>query len=517
MSRNTLRTLQHGVWRRAGCILLAIILGAGAAPAWPAQTGAGDQKEQQGFQYKAYTEAQIAEALQRPLQLNDCIGIALTKNLSLKQARGNQERARATHSGSFGIFLPVLTVDGTRANNYVDLPDSLGNFFESRFDAQSSVTAAAQLYLPLGTRVEYKRDLLREAQFPQGRRSRSDERAYSFTVTQPLLRGAGPRVASNKVISAGYQRRLQENDFINQQAATVYSVKSAYYNVLQQRQLLQVNFSAFKNDSALAVASEALVIAKLAQRRDVLSAQIRAADSRATLIKSQTDYQSALDALKDEMGMPFEQELPLGPDSLVFKPVSLNEQELLQIALQNNPALRAFQYAIKDARLRRGVSRNATLPQLDLFGTYVRSNETDELANAEVARARGWTAGATLSYNFLSREARGAAQSAQLALIQQEDGYAELEREITLSMREIVRSVFSSAAEVAAIQRGIEVAEQKLEFARAMFNLGRASNFDVTDAQEFLLKAQNQYLRKLVTYYSDLALLETLTGQPVTP
>jgi outer membrane protein TolC len=45
--------------------------------------------------------------------------------------------------------------------------------------------------------------------------------------------------------------------------------------------------------------------------------------------------------------------------------------------------------------------------------------------------------------------------------------------------------------------------------------MGRASNLDITDAQEALLKAQQQRVSKLVDYHTELALLESLTGRPL--
>jgi len=63
----------------------------------------------------------------------------------------------------------------------------------------------------------------------------------------------------------------------------------------------------------------------------------------------------------------------------------------------------------------------------------------------------------------------------------------------------------------------VSTAEEKVKFATTMFNLGRASNLDVTDAQKALLKAQTQYVENLVNYKIQLALLESLTGEPITP
>ena len=50
-----------------------------------------------------------------------------------------------------------------------------------------------------------------------------------------------------------------------------------------------------------------------------------------------------------------------------------------------------------------------------------------------------------------------------------------------------------------------------------MFNLGRASNFDVTDAQKDLIKGRGDYVRKLADYHTQLAVLESLTGRELMP
>jgi outer membrane protein TolC len=99
-------------------------------------------------------------------------------------------------------------------------------------------------------------------------------------------------------------------------------------------------------------------------------------------------------------------------------------------------------------------------------------------------------------------------------LSQQEDNLLNLKRQLAMSVRSIIRNTYSSIEAINTLQRSIEAAEQKVEFSTTMFNLGRASNLDITDAQEALLKAQTQYVRELVDYHIQLALLESLTGQP---
>ena len=217
-----LRPRLRGVW----LILIVAMCSGAATPAGAGEDG-GEQKGRREALYQPYTEAEIQEALQRPLKLQDCIRIALARNLTLKQARGNWERARVSHAGSYGIYFPVLTVDGTRASNHAETPDSLGKFAESQSDRQTAVVGRAQVATPLGTVFEYQADLLREAQYPRASRSKNEDRTYSLTVTQPLLRGAGLKSASSKILFAASQRQAQEHEFVTQRALAVFNVKSA--------------------------------------------------------------------------------------------------------------------------------------------------------------------------------------------------------------------------------------------------------------------------------------------------
>ncbi|MDZ7362418.1 MAG: TolC family protein [candidate division KSB1 bacterium] len=478
--------------------------------------------------YRPYSEAEIATVLQRPLTMEDCIRIALRKNIQLRMAEGNLARAEASHTGSYGKFLPVFSLEGGRVNTLLkepqqfkrpnDLPDSLGGLVEARFDNQATIFGSAQLFLPTGATFQAVTDFLHDVRSPFGNPiSKNDNRSYEFSLTQPLLRGFGPTVARSSLISTGYDRQIEEKLLLNSRLQTVFAIKRAYYDALLARELVKVNEAAVRSDSILIEASAALIEAKKASRRDVLSAQIRFADDRAALIASQTDYELALDNLKNVMGIAIDQPLTLEEKGLEYEPITLDEKQMVQLALQNNPSLQGTELGIKRSRIQLRVAKNELLPQLDLVAAYSSNLEKDVVLNQSMSHSSGWQANLKLSYSFLSRDAAAKAENAEIALRQQEDRLLDQQRQIMVNVRDIVRSVYTSTEEINAIKRSIEVAEDKYAFATTMFSLGRASNFDITDAQEFLLKARNQYLRKLVEYHTRLALLESLTGQAVTP
>lgn len=505
MKRNTYSPAARAGWSFFFSAMFAVGALASEEPA---------KEKEERFRYKTYAETEIQTALQRPLTLEDCLGIALAKNLTLKQAEKDLARAQAARSGSWGAYLPLLTFDGNKTNATTEEPDSLDKFSETLFRNQATITGRAQLYFPTGATITAAREIFRDAQTPfDDDFTKDEDREFALTITQPLLRGFGPSVSNQRLLSAGNIRNVQENALEAQRWLIVYQVKRAFYNVLVQRELLKVNEATVASDSALVAASNALVIAKLASRRDVLSAQIRYDEDRAALFNAYNDYQSTLDILKDLLGIPLTTTINLAESSLEFSAGAQNEERLVQGAMQNNPQLRSLNHLLREAKLRRGVAKNAVLPRLDIYGVYSSAKASDLIEPKERTRTGALQAGLNFSYSFLHREAGAQAQDAELAVRQQEERLLDAQRQIELNIRDIARSLSNSEKEAAAIKRSIEAAEQKLDFARTMFNLGRASNLDVTDAQEFLLRAKTLYLRKLVSFRISQALLETLTGE----
>ncbi|MGH7600320.1 MAG: TolC family protein, partial [bacterium] len=230
---------------------------------------------------------------------------------------------------------------------------------------------------------------------------------------------------------------------------------------------------------------------------------------------TQTEYELALDALKEVIGLPIEMPIELAKTELRFSPIALDEKALIELAVKNNPSTHSAEIAVDRARLSLKVARNALLPQLDLTVLHSGNLDTDRDQNIDL-----WTTGLqasiNLSYPFLNREAAANAENAQIAVSQQQDRLVDLQRQIVLGVRGIIRGAHSITEELNALQGTIVAAKEKVEFSTAMFRLGRASNLDIIDAQEALFKAQNQYVAKLVDYHTQLALLESLTGQPLT-
>jgi len=467
--------------------------------------------------YRPYNETEIKEALQRPLALDDCIRIALSKNISLKLTEGDLMKAEAGVSGSYGKFLPVFTLLGSRQQTQEDRPADLEEPEQPTtfdFDNQALVGRIEQNVIT-GASLEFTGDLRRDVNSTDrfgDPPTRTENRGYTVTLTQPLLRDAWFKMARSEILLAKHARQAQEQEFHDAKLKTVFAAKQAFYKVLLQRELIKVHRAALARDSALVFMSESKMKAMLATRRDILSAEIRLAEDRAAYITSETEYQRALDRLKDIMGVPLEAAIALADVELSYSTEPLNEEDFIRHALQQSPLIRQSEVIVKSSRLQRAIAKNQMLPRLDLSIQYNGRFDSNTDQNRDVT-TKDWEATLSLTYPFLDRAAQADAERAEIAARQEEDRLTDLQRQIVLNIRDIIRTTYSSVQEILAIKRSMEAGEQKVEFATTMFNLGRASNFDVTDAQEALLRAQTSYVRKLVEYQEQLALLETLTGR----
>ncbi|TMQ70241.1 MAG: TolC family protein [Candidatus Eisenbacteria bacterium] len=485
------------------------------APAAPAAGQASDPAGIRERRLVPYDDREIAAALERPLGQEDCERIALARNLTLRIAARERGKAERAHWGSYGRFHPALSLSGSGARalaaDDTSWTGGLRPGLETSTQTRALVGGVTAL-LPTGARVDVTRDMswLRGS-------SALDQRSTFLraAVRQPILRDSRV-VARSPIEDADLTRQTQESLLAEEVRQTTHRARLAYYDVLRTREIVRVAEDALHGDSALVEASQALLDAKLATRRDVLSAEIRLADDRASLASAEKDYQLALDQIKNAMGLPIRDSIQVADSQLAFRPVDLDVEQLIALALAKSPPLEAADAAIRQRQLRLRVTRNATLPNLDLTASFAKRLDHDHTTSIQ-SRDTDWGGGVTLTYPLFGREAAAATEIAELELGQEADRRVILEREITLAIRDAVRSLHSIAEEITSVDRSIAVAEEKLDFANTMFKLGRASNLDITDAREALLKSRNQHARRVADYHGELSALESLTGLALAP
>jgi outer membrane protein TolC len=450
----------------------------------------------------------VLSGAERVLTLEDCLRIARSSNLGFKLAQADYAKAQSAHYGSTGRFVPVALAERTREDTRetAGIPGA-----DSTTKLRGDVlTAGLDQLLPSGARVKVVQDLNRD--FTPIRAS-----SFSATVTQPLLRGGGWLAAVGPVTSARLELESSEWALAAAERDMVLATTLAYLAAVRDRSLIGVAEGALQADSLLVQASGSLVAARMATRRDVLSAELRLADDKAALVGAERDHALSLDRLKEEMGVAIESPIRLAEVQLADTTLELDEASLVRDALSGHPALQSAEASVRRGEVDWKLARNAQLPRVDLVGTYTRSIDKDLGIGQTVNSGRGWLTAVQVSLPVVNREAQASADIARLSLEQDRHRLTLLRLRTQRSVREALRTLKGISEELQAVRQTIALAQEKVEFATAMFNLGRASNLDLTDAREALVKGRSDYVRKLADYHAQLAVLKSLTGRELMP
>ena len=249
-------------------------------------------------------------------------------------------------------------------------------------------------------------------------------------------------------------------------------------------------------------------------KRDVFSAGISRADDAASLASAQGDRELAQNILSDVLGIPIGTDVRLRDETIDFEPIPLDLGRWIALANERRPEILAAGEALKKSWLDVRVNQNALLPQLNFVGSYGRGETGTTVGTALDFRGDVWTTGLVFSYPLGNVAARSLLSRAKLEQARFEQELAQTRRLVELQVRAAVIRIRTSLERMKPLAVSVEQSEGKLEVAQARFALGQATNKDVTDAQDSLLKGETSLLRSIVEYDIGLAELEaSIAGQ----
>ena len=330
-----------------------------------------------------------------------------------------------------------------------------------------------------------------------------------------MLRDAGWRRATSDVSDARLASAGEEATLRARLLDVVFQVKSAYYEVLRRAKLIEVNQQAIARDQQLLDFSQAKVEAKLATRRDVLSAEIILAQDRSRLVNAETEHAAALDALADVLGLPLEDSLAVVAVELALAPIPDEQPRWVEKALRDNPDLLRARIDLERDELAKKVAGNSRLPRLDLKVAYDDARDAIPAGATTLDARRGartWQGAIEVAMPILNKPLGDTYRAAQLRHERGQKLHQEAERQTVLEVRDTARNLRRIEERIAVLTKEIQGAREKVEFANVNFQLGRASNLDITDAQEDLVNAESDFVDEVVSYRVELARLEQLLG-----
>jgi outer membrane protein len=337
-----------------------------------------------------------------------------------------------------------------------------------------------------------------------------------FTVTQPLLRGAGRKVGELGLRTAEQSRELSQRAWERAQSELVRDVLLAYWDLWYADESVRIERAALE----LARAQEQQAVSQEAHgalaQADVYSFSTRVANLEETMVTTLVNRDQSSRELNRLMGLSAARAEEISASDAPV-PGPLPSSVEVEAALRSGSLeLAELEAQVKLARTRAEVAGDSSRPRLDLEGYAETHGESERLPSA-VRRAgelAWWTVhvGASMELPLDGTRRNAEKEGALLAVrIAEQNLKASRDRLAADAVNAVARA---RAAErrVALAIRTVEVAERSHEAAKGRFELGGGIALQVQQAEEELRRARLSLARNRVELVQAEILVRHLAG-----
>ena len=332
--------------------------------------------------------------------------------------------------------------------------------------------------------------------------------------TQPLLRGFGPTPTQYDLVNSQRARQSQERALDLGRQRLAVQVAAAFYQIVQQRQLLAVAEQSLKRSDGLRRASEARLEVGLVSKLDVFRAQLQASQAEDAMVRAQAALEDGLERFRVILGLAptdaTEPEAVTLPDPSADAPEPV--EVLVSRALASRVELEETRDQVSDARRAASLTRQALLPQLDLNLALTRGGLGTTLGDSFRAADRGFSFFVTTSYPLSRGTAAAAKTVAEIELQARVRAVDQRRLEVESEVRGSAREMERIRKSVELQRKAVEVAEQQLRLATLRYQRGLASNFDVVDAEGRLIESRTALVGLRTSYQVARIELLRVTG-----
>lgn len=341
-------------------------------------------------------------------------------------------------------------------------------------------------------------------QFVSGDMESLSSSVLSGSVTQPLLRGAGSKVAAERLTQAERDVLYALRDFSRFRKQFAVQVCASYYGVLQDLDAVRNNYNSYQNfvrnaerERDFAEVGRSTLASVGRQEAAVLSAENR-------WINSVRGYRESLDEFKILLGLSTNAPIVLDSDELIelreagLKHPSIPMEDAVEVAFNARLDLYTVRDQYDDATRAVDVAQNALLPDVDLVAdASVRSAGEDNAQRLDFRRTN-WNAGVDVDLPFDRKAERNAYRRALIALERSRRDRTLAEDAIALEVRRAWRNLESARRNYLIAEKSVELNLRRVEEQELLADLGRGSALDQVDAQNNLTESQNGLTSSLI-------------------
>lgn len=424
----------------------------------------------------------VSVQAKKVIGLQEAINLALERNRQLLDARDSLTSARyslQSAQADFKIEISPSTKVGFSGSSGRSTVEDLGlglNFYKK---------------LPWGTELSLTPNI-----------SRTDSQYGSSVevgLAQPLLKGLGRKQAMSGVYSAQFGLRSSMRSLQLSEINTILSTVRAVYDCIKQKEELRQNMASYDRLKSHRESLLAKARSGYGPAIDMYRVELELAQAENAVVQSQEALGDAYDSLKVLLDLPLDQEIDVKAP-LEFSKISLSLSKALNIAFNHRiEIIQAFD-EIKEARRLSEVAENDTWPQLNLVVKYGRLGYGTALGSSFGLDDHYWTVSLISNTDFFRRREKLAYQQSLLNVRRAIRRYSLIKDGVTREVKNSVRMLRKAWRQIELRKNSIDNAKGKLELAKVKFRWGKASNFDLIEAEKELRQAQTDFIKAVTDY-----------------
>ncbi len=463
----------------------------------------------------AETSEQETTAVQ--MTLEQALIQALENNTTLQTRRldpiiseKNIDIQKATFDTQISANVDATATDFDHVNN------------ENRSATDLSAAATISKKFATGTTVSLGVDADRDesTSLSEDYLNHEDSFGTELKITQSLLRGRGRDVNLASIRKAEINSEITHQQLRRYIETLIYNVTTAYWNLFLEQKKLAVyqesydlamdherEVEVFIKNGKVAEIELAQVKGEVSARREKLIQARGAIDKKRLTLLGILNYNDLTDDA-------WRQKIDPSDDPTRGYGELESVQAYVNIALQKRPEIRESQLKIDREGVDVVVTKNGLLPKLDFFVAVGRTDYSDSFRTRDDADSSNDSIKFGLSFNYgLGNRAERARYDQYLAREKREElAFDNLQDTISQEVRSAYIDCTTDLDAIDAVAVTRDLREQSLKTQTIKFELGKATNNDIADAQRDLLESQINYTEAVVDYVKARLRLHYLDG-----
>jgi outer membrane protein TolC len=451
----------------------------------------------------------------RQLSVEQAIWLALANNRDLRVRRLTPLIVGAYEDIERGVFDPEIFGEASYTSEEREEPAASGAAADSR-ESERSLTLGLRQKLPSGTLVE---GTVEQRKSDPDDEPREETARFGLSVTQTLLRGAGPVVNLVTVRQAELDTRASRHELRGVTEALLADTENAYWEFV----LAGMEIDIFVQ--SLAIARQQL--GEVEQRIEVGTLpRIEAAAAQAEVARREQQLIAARSVLEERrlhlvrlLNPPGDDNLDLAVNAVsnaFIESVPITDlQDRLRLAEKMRPDLAQARLLQQRNQLQTIVTANGLLPKLDLFIALGKTGYADSFSTSFRnldGETHDLAAGVRLSRYLDNRQARASDLAARASRRQAEEAVENLRQIVGLDVRLAINQVESARQLIGATRVTRLLQEETLNAEKERFDVGASTALLVAQAQRDLLASAIVEVEAVVGYRKALVNLYLAEG-----